>query len=150
MFHFSDLFYRMLADLRMVQCYNMSAISREERDKSILESAKNNLDQLAFFGLTELQNVTQYMFEETFNLNFRIKFEQHQTSQNNSLLSKEVLDRIRSLNKLDIELYDYAKNLFTMRFEAAKAADKDFDEHFNRVHNKVFNFHDIEEEEYEY
>ena len=43
----------MLADLRLVDCYNMSAMTREARDKAILESAKNNLEQLAFFGLTD-------------------------------------------------------------------------------------------------
>ena len=76
-----------MADLRMVHCYNMTAMYKEERDKAMLESAKNNLEQLAFFGLTELQNVTQYMFEETFNLNFRVKFEQHQVGDQDELIT---------------------------------------------------------------
>ena len=92
----------MLADLRLVDCYNMSAMTREERDKAILESAKNNLEQLAFFGLTEFQNVTQYMFEETFNLNFRVKFEQT-LSETEKKVSPDVMERIRSINKLDFK-----------------------------------------------
>ena len=147
----------MMADLRLVHCYNMTAMSREERDKAILESAKNNLEQLSFFGLTELQNITQYMFEETFNLNFRVKFEQHSTStgafpalQN---ITKDVLDKVRAINRLDIELYEFAKKLFLTRFEAAKASDKSFEDHFNKVNvhavAKPFNFHDVNDEDYE-
>jgi hypothetical protein len=50
---------------------------------------------LAFFGLTELQNMTQYMFEETFRLNFRVKFEQHPTSSpQNANITREVLDQV--------------------------------------------------------
>jgi hypothetical protein len=38
---------RMLADLRLVQCYNMTAMTRDDRDRAILESAKNNLEQVS-------------------------------------------------------------------------------------------------------
>ena len=134
----------MLADLRLVHCYNMTAMSHEDRDKAILDSAKNNLEQLAFFGLTELQNVTQYMFEETFNLNFRVKFEQHPTSTSSSPSSqnvtRDVLDRIRAINRLDLDLYEHAKKLFSARFEAAKSSDKSFEDHFNKIPAQPFNF----------
>jgi len=114
----------MMADLRLVNCYNMSSMSRQDRDNAILESAKNNLEQLAFFGLTELQNITQYMFEETFNLNFRVKFEQHPTSTSSfpasQNVTKEIIDQIRAINRLDVELYNFAKSLFLARFESAR------------------------------
>lgn len=40
----------------------------EERDATMLASAKANLERMAFFGLTEFQENSQYIFEETFNL----------------------------------------------------------------------------------
>jgi hypothetical protein len=66
----------------------MSAMSAEDRDAAILKSAKQNLERLAFFGLTELQRETQYMFEETFNMNFRVKFEQLPSTRIDNEFSK--------------------------------------------------------------
>ena len=61
-----------------------------------------------------------------------------------------MLEQIRSINKLDIELYDFAKKLLLMRFESAKSADTVFEEHFEHAKNKVFNFHEIIEDENDY
>lgn len=36
----------------------------------MLLSAKNNLKKMAFFGLTEEQEISQYLFEVTFNLRY--------------------------------------------------------------------------------
>lgn len=73
---------------------------------------------MSFFGLTEYQKISQYIFEETFNLRFAIPFEQH-----NSTLSSQAFDiltdaqkkKIREMNALDIELYDFAKDLMFQR-----------------------------------
>ena len=43
-------------------------MSPEERDTVMLYSAKDNLRKMTFFGLTEFQEQSQYLFEETFNL----------------------------------------------------------------------------------
>lgn len=48
---------RMLADLALVGCYNQSAMSKHERDRVMLASAKRNLAAMAYFGLTEYQKV---------------------------------------------------------------------------------------------
>jgi hypothetical protein len=40
----------MLADLSLVHCYNTAAMSRNERDRIMLNSAKINLRSMAFFG----------------------------------------------------------------------------------------------------
>lgn len=45
-------------------------MSAEERDTIMLASAKANLQRMSYFGLTELQEISQYMFEETFNLKY--------------------------------------------------------------------------------
>ena len=47
---------RMLADLSLVGCYN-SSMSIVERDRIMLASAKQNLQFMPFFMLTELQKV---------------------------------------------------------------------------------------------
>ena len=61
----------MLANLELVNCYNTTGMSRDARDTIMLESAKENLLRMAFFGLTELQAESQYIFQGTFNLQFR-------------------------------------------------------------------------------
>lgn len=69
----------MLADLTLVGCYNstLGMMSHQEsKDRLMLESAKQNLARMAFFGLTEQQSVSQYIFERTFQLEFVNSFEQ--------------------------------------------------------------------------
>lgn len=47
---------RMLADLSIVGCYN-STLSKTDRDRLMLASAKHNLQFMPFFMLTEYQKV---------------------------------------------------------------------------------------------
>ncbi|XP_070537680.1 heparan-sulfate 6-O-sulfotransferase 2-like isoform X2 [Ptychodera flava] len=109
---------RMLADLALVGCYNHSLMPEEERNEKILSSAKTNLRRMAFFGLTEFQKRTQYMFEKTFKLKFDEPFEQFDKTKSSSVVvTDEHKERIRQLNALDIELYAYAKNLFMQRYK---------------------------------
>ncbi|CAG9809876.1 unnamed protein product [Chironomus riparius] len=127
---------RMLTDLALVNCYNKTGMSQKERDRIMLSSAKRNLAAMSFFGLTEYQKISQYIFEETFNLRFAIPFEQH-----NSTLSMQTYDtltdaqkkKIKDINALDIELYDFAKELMFQRFARLKAKDNDFEFHFSNL-----------------
>lgn len=59
-----------ITDLTLINCYNHSSMKPEERDATMLASAKANLEKMAFFGLTEFQENSQYLFEETFNLKY--------------------------------------------------------------------------------
>ena len=73
---------------------------------------------MSFFVLTEYQRNSQYIFEETFNLRFAIPFEQHNSTlsmQAFELLSETQKKKIRDINALDIELYDFAKDLMFQR-----------------------------------
>jgi len=128
---------RMLADLALVGCYNKSSMPAHERDRVMLASAKRNLAAMAYFGLTEYQKVrfsmdiffvypfnsfsfqmSQYIFEETFNLRFAIPFEQHNTTISATAVQNLRPDqkrRIEKLNGLDIELYAFAKTLLFQR-----------------------------------
>jgi hypothetical protein len=61
----------MLADLTLVGCYNASAVSSARRRATMIANAKTNLRRLAFFGLTERQVDSGYLFERRFGVRFR-------------------------------------------------------------------------------
>uniref|UniRef100_G3PLH4 Heparan-sulfate 6-O-sulfotransferase n=1 Tax=Gasterosteus aculeatus TaxID=69293 RepID=G3PLH4_GASAC len=109
---------RMLADLSLVGCYNMSSVSELERGRALLASAKANLRNMVFYGLTEFQRKTQYLFERTFGLRFIRAFTQINSTRAASVgISEKVRWRIEGLNALDVELYEYAKELFLRRYQ---------------------------------
>ncbi|XP_012717121.2 heparan-sulfate 6-O-sulfotransferase 2 isoform X1 [Fundulus heteroclitus] len=116
---------RMLADLSLVGCYNVSAMSEDERWAVLLDSAKHNLKGMAFFGLTEYQSKTQYLFERTFDLQFIAPFTQLNGTRASSVdVPPETQQRIRGLNRWDVELYDYARDLFLQRFQVARQQER--------------------------
>ncbi|CAH1986558.1 unnamed protein product [Acanthoscelides obtectus] len=102
----------------------------------MLASAKKNLQSMAYFGLTEYQKISQYIFEETFNLRFAIPFEQNNSTISGSTittLTPEQTKQIAELNSLDIELYTFAKKLLFDRFERLKGKDVNFAERFKHL-----------------
>uniref|UniRef100_A0AAY4D7P5 Heparan-sulfate 6-O-sulfotransferase n=1 Tax=Denticeps clupeoides TaxID=299321 RepID=A0AAY4D7P5_9TELE len=116
---------RMLADLSLVGCYNLSAMGEEERGGVLLASAKRNLRRMAFFGLTEYQRKTQYLFERTFRLEFIAPFTQLNGTRAASVdVAAETQRRIRRLNRWDVELYEYARDLFLQRFQFARQQER--------------------------
>ena len=113
---------RMLADLTLVGCYNLSKMALEERNQVMLRSAKHNLRRLAYFGLTEHQTDSQFVFEETFKLFFDTNFEQwNDTVAERAIVIPEQYDRIQQLTSLDRELYEFAKSLFFQRKKLMEA-----------------------------
>lgn len=110
---------RMLANLSKVNCYNSTGMSEEERNAMMLESAKENLRNLSFFGLTEYQVETQKLFEHVFHIQFIKDFSQlNETHSMKTKPSSEQWKKIIELNTLDIALYQYAKDLFLQRVKA--------------------------------
>ncbi|KAL3280864.1 hypothetical protein HHI36_004092 [Cryptolaemus montrouzieri] len=127
---------RMLADLSLIGCYDKNYMTKADRDRIMLASAKRNLQSMAFFGLTEYQKISQYIFEETFNLRFAIPFEQNNSTVSSSTipyLTPTQAAKIATLNSLDIELYKFAKKLLMERFEKLKARDTDFVTRFKHL-----------------
>jgi len=105
--------------LELVNCYNSSRMSPETRDRILLSSAKANLEKMAYFGVTEEQRTSQYLFEATFNLRFNTILGQFNNTHSEDAaesLTKETLNRIRNLNSLDHELYTFALQLMEKRF----------------------------------
>lgn len=116
---------RMLADLSLVGCYNMSFIPENKRAQILLESAKKNLRDMAFFGLTEFQRKTQYLFERTFNLKFIRPFMQYNSTRAGGVeVDTKTIRRIEELNDLDMQLYDYAKDLFQQRYQYKRQLER--------------------------
>jgi len=149
---------RMLADLALVGCYNGSGSGMEplKRERVMLASAKANLEKMAYFGLLEQQKVSQYLFEETFSLEFKVQFEQLNRSETHSgpvreKLSPDLESKILSLNHLDVDLYKFASSLLMHRFNSMKESDGEYSEHWQRLNkeNYQFQWEDIEDEDYE-
>lgn len=111
---------RMLADLSLVGCYNTSFIDQERRQNLMLKSAVANLQQMAFFGLLENQSESQLLFEQTFGVRFTKSFVQaNATHAQEAEVTEDQLERIIRLNRLDVQLYDFAKQLFEARVQKA-------------------------------
>lgn len=109
---------RMLADLTLVNCYNKTGMRQVTRDQIMLQSAKVNLERLAYFGLVEYQRDSQYLFERTIGLKFIEPFEQKKATYATEALldvGEETLREVKRLSHLDLELYKFAKELFVER-----------------------------------
>ncbi|KAJ8396499.1 hypothetical protein AAFF_G00018050 [Aldrovandia affinis] len=116
---------RMLADLSLLGCYNASSMSEWEHGTALLASAKRNLRGMAFFGLTEFQRKTQYLFERTFQLSFIAPFAQLNGTRAASVeAGAETRRRVRELNRWDAALYEYARDLFLQRFRFARQQER--------------------------
>lgn len=118
---------RMLADLKLVGCYDTTLMSRNRREAILLDSAIRNLESMAYFALVEYQTESQYLFEKTFGMKFRQPFVQmdvEDTRAGSITLDAENLTRIQELNQLDIKLYSFAKELFFERLKYFKAKEK--------------------------
>nr|CAG4647425.1 EOG090X0E58 [Megafenestra aurita]SVE92667.1 EOG090X0E58 [Megafenestra aurita] len=129
---------RMLADLTLAGCYTgyNSTADQMERDRILLQSAKKNLAEMAYFGLTEQQSVSQYIFEQTFQLDFANSFDQANatlSAQAIAELTSAQIEQVRQLNSLDAELLDFARKLLQERFELLKRRDPYFRQHWLRV-----------------
>jgi heparan sulfate 6-O-sulfotransferase HS6ST1 len=147
---------RMLADLALVDCYNTSSMPTAKREAIMVASAKTNLERMAYFGLTEQQKISQYLFEETFNLRFKENFEQLSAVDTHSgatqdRLGPEVIAKIEQLNHLDAELHRFATKLLQDRFQAMSDSDQHFSEHMLRLGQEKYQFSwsDIEDENYD-
>ena len=103
----------MLADLSKSDCYKKN--NPVEQGNLRLKSALENIEQMAFFGLTRYQRETQKLFEKTFNMNFVKDFERlDNDSEEINVSEDEFLDMMKYI-ELDIQLYLHAKDLFMQK-----------------------------------
>ena len=111
---------RLLADYN----YNEDGCNlfSNENKRLLLENAKNVLNGMSFFGLTEYEELNQKLFEKTFQniFKFDYKIDPKMLDQSSSVkaarnLSSSMVKEIKKLNDLDVELYEYAKKLYFER-----------------------------------
>ena len=118
----------MLADLSLVDCYNSSSIKEpKERDRILLASAKANLVKMAYFGLTDEQLRSQYIFEQTFHMKFLESFEQVHSSISSKTIAELPADKLKlvqDLNHLDMELYEFGHQLLFQRYNRLKSQER--------------------------
>ena len=96
-----------------------------ENKKLLLENAKKVLINLAYFGLTEYEQFSDILFEKSFNNVFKYKGKANRTQKSiasNILenLNETWIEKIKILNDLDLELYEFAKKVFFERVEYYK------------------------------
>ena len=120
---------RMLADFKDIGCYSLKCLNdrecfdniREFNEQKILHSAKHTLLGLAFFGLAEYQQLSEFLFIKTFG-DDKFKFSKplidiRETNAAKAIFGEagKYLDQIKSRNNLDIQLYEFAKEIFFKR-----------------------------------
>ena len=81
----------------------------------MLESAKENLVKMRWFGLIEFQLASKELFEYAFQpLRFDIEFEKWDDTHSSAAIQdipQKLIDEITRLNHLDAELYAFARDL---------------------------------------
>jgi hypothetical protein len=111
---------RMLAYYNENQA-NCSLFNTENRE-DLLETAKTTLRHMSYFALTEYDDLSRKLFEKTFQNRIRFQKIADYSSKRKTLeyvknMDKGLLEKIKNLNDLDLELYDYAKKLFFERLK---------------------------------
>jgi len=97
--------------------------------------------------------MSQYVFEETFELRFKSPFTQNEDTYSSTTLNKatpEEVQRIREVNSLDLQLYAFGEQLLRRRFKQLKALDRDFEDHYNYLgeeKGRHFSWDEVENEE---
>ena len=114
----------MIADLEEVFCSEPNVLmSKKELEMKLLSSAKRNLKSMAFFGLAEYLKESAMLFEFQFDVKLRSEVhEKPLETQHYGLLLHDIVtsnrtlyNKIVQLNELDMELYQYALDLFSER-----------------------------------
>lgn len=97
---------------------NIESIYQEDFDRELLIRAKRTLDSMVFFAINEEQEASRFLFEKELSargdLRFGVGLRQLDSIADTvyDKLDERVIQKTRSLNKLDLELYRYAVELF--------------------------------------
>ncbi len=102
----------------------------EENEKILLARAKKTLEEMPFFGINEYYNYSLVLFQRAIGDNlFKFDFDQNliEKKKNQSFgdsyknkIDIKLLERIKKVNKLDIELYEYGLKIFFAKLKYFK------------------------------
>ena len=102
---------------------NNCSLFKSENKMLLLENAKNFLESLSYFAITEYEELSLKLFEKIFGNSFKfnvtISMKKSKMTTRNLMkqLNRTVIEKIDKLNHLDWKLYEYGKLLF---FEKVK------------------------------
>ena len=110
-------------DYKLVNCWDKKECSREQRDQQLLTSAKSNLRNFSYFGLNEFIAESGTLFEKTFGMVLKnpIQTQPFNVSRAGQLIGSITFEdnstykKVVRNNLLDLELYEYALELFRTR-----------------------------------
>ena len=107
----------MLAGYDTSECPPNSNLSLQEMEQKVLNKAKENLENMAYFGVLEYTQESFQLFENVFSVKF-VKYPDFKVSASGSLrLSSQQLRAIRAVNHIDLDLYNWAVRLFKERIK---------------------------------
>ena len=111
----------MLSDISQLGCNFSEVMSQPQKQKQLLNLAKKNLRRIEYFALLEFPKESQFVFEKTFGLKFNEPFVKWDTGFTKEFLNsskgvEDLIPKIKTLNSLDIQLYQFAMFEFFRRY----------------------------------
>ncbi|KAI8772427.1 heparan-sulfate 6-O-sulfotransferase 2 [Biomphalaria glabrata] len=130
---------RMLSNLSKINCYNKTNRNEKLAGEIMLKSAKENLLNFSFFGILEEQEKTQFLFENTFGIRFIESLKPKPITHVSQLnITRAMHDAVVDKTRLDIQLYQFAKDLFLQRVESMEAhLGYTVEDYFNSARNSA-------------
>lgn len=109
--------------------YHLSLLHSRKRlytQKEHFESAKENLQSLSFFGITEQFDESMKLFCQTLSIAPELISIRKINVADNQIepVPQTLLDELAEMNRLDIELYEYARRLFSERVQKPRQAPR--------------------------
>eukprot|EP00111_Clytia_hemisphaerica_P015561 TCONS_00045936-protein len=109
----------MLSNVSDISCSVKSLMTKVNYQQRLLSIAKQTISEIAFFGLLEYPRESQFVFEKTFGLEFDEPFQLWDTGFAKVYIdgvNKELIEKVKKKNSLDVELYKFAKLVFFERY----------------------------------
>mmetsp|Transcript_12400 Transcript_12400/g.37841 ORF Transcript_12400/g.37841 Transcript_12400/m.37841 type:complete len:376 (+) Transcript_12400:111-1238(+) len=120
---FADLHFIQNCQTKMLSGY--SCAGNVQADALNTETAKANLWRLDFFGITDFWNLSVRLFHCQFGGDLReSELLNSRPGAYNESVSQQTLDYVRNVEKLDMEIYRYAVDLFMKRVDCLKCSEK--------------------------
>jgi heparan sulfate 6-O-sulfotransferase HS6ST1 len=100
---------------------NEGGATKDLYDEELLVRAKRGLHSLSFFGLSDNLELSFQLFEKMFNDKIHFMSDKKNTGRRQLSeyamrdMDSATIERIKQLNRLDMQLYAYAKKLFFER-----------------------------------
>jgi len=82
--------------------------------KEALKEAKKNIDKCHFVGITEDFDDSIKLLEKMFDWNLGKTMKKNVAPRRHRKVPEDLYEKIKALNQLDIELYEYAKSKYNL------------------------------------